>query len=230
MRLSRSSGGEHGPPFRSVLACALTALCLVLGAVSTARADTIIPVFGTVTNGPGANFTWSYKVGLQGAGGISEILSGTVGAANAPPTLANGDFFAITDVFGLDAAATLALVAPPGWVTVVENLTFNYQPPLAVDSAALPNVRWTWTGGSTLLSPQALGVFKLVSSLNTVAKTLYVGNDHKVADGSQQSNFGQVEAPNPFGPPAVPLPQTALAGAALCSLIRCGRSRQPKLN
>jgi hypothetical protein len=41
-----------------------------------------------------------------------------------------------------------------------------------------------------------LGIFPLVSTITTGLLHTYSGNDHKLSDGSLQSNFGLVEAPD----------------------------------
>jgi len=140
-----------------------------------------------------------------------------------------GDYFVMTDILGLDTAATLALATPAGWSTSVMATTANYLPPgVPASDTAVPNVVWTRTGAN-ITTAGGLGIFSLVSTLHHITLTLYSGNDHDQSGPPgplPRSNYGVVEAPSPTGPDAVPLPLTASAGMLLLGLVRQRRTRR----
>ena len=124
MGFLRTSRAEHGPP-RGPLA-SLALIVLLMGTASQSSGNTIKVNYSSIAAGPGSNYTWTYNANLEGS---STIFTGTVNAADSPNVPGTtGDYFAITDVPGLDAAATLALATPAGWVTTVESTTDTYAP------------------------------------------------------------------------------------------------------
>jgi hypothetical protein len=166
---------------------------------------------------------------LPGAGGPTVInLGGGLFQYDYHPFVTEtqrvetGDYFTIYDFPGLVTA-----LAPPNWDISIQNLGLT---PLVIpnDSAALPNVTFTRTGGTIVGGPTPLGIFSLVSTwTNPVFQPRnWAGAGTSIASGLTNANLNHVKVPNTAPAPApVPEPGSmALLGLGATSLL--GRLRR----
>ena len=178
------------------LAIALGAASVALISASAAMAD-ILPSgpAGTVVSGPVAGvYTYSYDMALA-----------------TPETLKTSDYFTIYDFNGFTGIADVT--APLGW-TFATSATGTTPSLTAPTDTSLPNVTFTW-GGGTVTSPAELGIFSLKSTVAPVVKsTQYAGS---LAGGDDQF-LHRLTGPAPVPEPATTVP-FVIGGLALLGLV-----------
>ena len=172
----------------------------LLAAGSGARAD-ILPATGdpTVINLGGGLFQYDYRPFVTETQRVE-----------------TGDYFTIYDFPGLVTA-----LAPPDWSISTQNLGIT---PLVIpnDSAALPNVTFTRTGGTIVGGPVDLGIFSLVSTYtNPVFKMRnWAGRGTDIDSGFKNANLTNVKVPGTAPGGVVPEPGTmALLGLGAAPLL-----------
>jgi hypothetical protein len=180
----------------------------MLAAGSAARAD-ILPALGdpTVTPLGGGLFQYDYH----------PFVSST-------QRVETGDYFTIYDFPGLVSAS-----GPGGWTNSIQNTGIT---PLVLpnDSASIPNVTFTRTGG-VIVGETPLGIFSLVSSYtNPVFEpNNWAGRGTDIDSGFKNANLTNVKVPTTAPPAETPEPGTmALLGLGAAPLFGRLRRRSRK--
>ena len=116
---------------------------------------------------------------------------------DAAQTVQTGDFFTIYDFPGFVSAS-----APAGWAVSSALLGLTPATVIPNDSAAIPNVTFTRTGGN-LVGPQSLGTFSIVSTVSgplAEGTNNWAGRGTQSANGRKNANLTQVEVPTVVTP------------------------------
>jgi VPDSG-CTERM motif len=153
----------------------LFAWVLLMTAVASARANTITPVLGIFT--PGVSMT--YQVNVSNG------------------TLVSGDGFTIFDFGGFQGSATM----PNNWSLGFDpGPVYAYQAPVGPDNPQLPNLRFFYTGPTTLVIFSPLLFTVSTSSLLTSFDD-WTSRDHSPSNPSvkSQPNAGEINVPVPDG-------------------------------
>jgi len=189
-----------------VLACTVGLGMLAAG--SAARAD-ILPALGdpTVTPLGGGLFQYDYH----------PFVSTT-------QRVETDDYFTIYDFPGLISAS-----GPAGWTNSIQNTGIT---PLVLpnDSASIPNVTFTRTGG-VIVGETPLGTFSLVSSYTNPVFQMnnWAGRGTDIDSGFKNANLTNVKVPTTAPPAETPEPGTmALLGLGAAPLFGRLRRRSRK--
>jgi hypothetical protein len=190
----------------------LSLICLAALAPAMGWAN-IIPT-GTTITGTGP-YTWTYDLQLSSDQNITPGLPPTV---NPVPhvNLSYGGFLTLFDFAGyVDGSCT----GPAGWFCTTQNVGYTPDDVAPIDSPALPNLTWVYTGGPVLLGqPNGidLGQFTAQSIYSARHEISYAARGLKnvgFSQGTIADNVGRTSGPQAT---AIPEPATlALAGLAL---------------
>lgn len=178
------------------LAAAVFAAC-----PGQAQAESILVDVGSPTVTGSGPFTWSYAVSVSSSA-----------------TVQPGDFFVIVDFQGYVPSSN---TQPAGWTFSTQAVTgpitgLSGTVQAATDSAAVPNLRWTYTGPTPVsIGPGvSLGTFTADSVYSIKHPGVLVAVDHNHNPGSSTDDLLDVNSQS-IDVPAVPLPATGSVGLAL---------------
>ena len=174
-------------------------LGLVLGAAAlTARADIIPTLSGISPNG--SNFTWNYSSNV------------TVDQQVNP-----GDFFTIYD-FGNFVSGSNS--QPAGWTFSAQLTGINPTLVTPTDKPTLMNLTWTYNGQGSLVGPQGLGTFSIVTGTNQLTTGDFASKATRSTGpnaGTEIDNVGTVSVPVPEMSALLPI--LSVCGAGLLSML-----------
>jgi hypothetical protein len=174
-------------------------LGLVLGAAAlTARADIIPTLSSTTPNG--SNFTWNYSSNV------------TIDQQVNP-----GDFFTIYD-FGNFVSGSNS--QPLGWTFSSALTGLNPSLVTPVDKPTLLNLTWTYNGQGSLVGPQGLGTFAIVTNTNQLSTGDFASKATRSTGpnaGTEIDNVGTVSVPVPEMSALLPI--LSVCGAGLLSML-----------
>ena len=175
------------------LAIAMGAASIALISASAAMAD-ILPDSTSVTGPVAGVYTYSYSMGLR-----------------TPEVLTNSDYFTIYDFNGFTGIGDVTV--PSGW-TYASSATGITPPKTLPTDTSLPNVTFTWTGG-TVIAPMNLGTFSLKSTVAPVTDgTEYAG----YLNAGKDQFLHTLTGPAPVPEPATTVP-FVIGGLALLGLV-----------
>jgi hypothetical protein len=179
---------------RRLITLALVAVA-ALSSAETARAG-LLPVRVSVTP-EGEKFRWTYAIVLP-----------------TDMKLQAGDYFTIYDFGGYVPDSN---TQPADWSYSSANLGTTPDRLNPEDSAALPNLTWTYTGTPLDAGQVGLGNFWALSDYQDATDSFFTARTHRSSDGLPDSNLTETVVPVPTAPPPpVPEPATlALAGLGL---------------
>jgi hypothetical protein len=131
------------------------------------------------------------------------------------------DFFTLYDVAGYVSGSALA---PTDWVASVQNTGITPTGVTPIDSATVPNVTFTWCGPNSLIGPQILGNFSIVS----IYPNPVIGSRNFAGRGTQQNTgLPNANLTNVATPSATPEPGSViLMGLGLCGAARLRRRKK----
>lgn len=191
---------------KKLAAPAIAAACLLVGAGSASAMSILVDVGSPVITSVVGGFKWDYAVSVTSSA-----------------TVQTGDFFVLIDFSGFNGTHT----EPVGWTESVELVT----PPItglsgtvlaAGDDAGTPNIRWTYTGLTTIAAGSPLGHFTANSVQNKRMAGNLVAQDHNFNPGSASDGLVDVNSQSVDVPAAIPLPGVAAAGMGLFGVVGGG--------
>jgi len=205
--------------FKKMLLGALVGGLTFIGWAGESRANSINVYLDSAPVTVGSTREFTYRV---------ELTTGN--------QVQSGNFFTLYDFQGLVGTPSSTLgsdwvfstagagIAPPNYVG----------DPANVDNPALPNITFTYTGSTAILSTDpfsalVLGKFTATTSV-LVGEQLdnYVAQDIRTSDSALSlGNTGSVVVPYNANGPFLPLPATACGGLGLMGLLAVGRRRRP---
>jgi hypothetical protein len=173
----------------------------------SARAG-LLPVNVTVTPDAG-QYRWTYAIVLP-----------TDSQINA------GDYFTIYDFAGLVSGTNSQ---PTDWVFSESNVGPVPAGVVPTDSAAIPNLTWTYSGPTIPTGQLGLGNFWAISAYSESTDASFTARTHRTSDGRIDTNITDTVVPVPTAtPPGVPEPGTlvlAALGVPFLGLVRRSRRR-----